>query len=39
MSRFERPFVAARIERELGWRAGIGLDEGVREMLGGDLQY
>lgn len=23
----------ARIERELGWRAGIGLDEGVREML------
>jgi nucleoside-diphosphate-sugar epimerase len=24
----------ARIERELGWRAGIGLDEGVREMLG-----
>lgn len=27
----------ARIERELGWRAGIGLDEGVREMLGGGL--
>ncbi len=25
----------ARIERELGWRAGIGLAEGVREMLGG----
>lgn len=24
----------ARIERELGWRAGIGLDAGVREMLG-----
>lgn len=27
----------ARIERELGWHAGIGLDEGVREMLGGGL--
>ena len=27
----------ARIERELGWRAGIGLAEGAREMLGGDL--
>jgi nucleoside-diphosphate-sugar epimerase len=27
----------ARIERELGWRAGIGLAEGVREMLGGGL--
>lgn len=27
----------ARIERELGWRAGIGLDEGVREMLGTGL--
>lgn len=27
----------ARIERELGWRAGIGLDEGVREMLGAGL--
>ena len=25
----------ARIERELGWRAGIRLAEGVREMLGG----
>jgi UDP-glucose 4-epimerase len=24
----------ARIERELGWRARVGLDEGVREMLG-----
>lgn len=24
----------ARIERELGWRADISLDEGVREMLG-----
>lgn len=24
----------ARIERELGWRARIGLQEGVREMLG-----
>lgn len=24
----------ARIERELGWRASIGLAEGVREMLG-----
>lgn len=24
----------ACIKRELGWRAGIGLDEGVREMLG-----
>jgi nucleoside-diphosphate-sugar epimerase len=24
----------ARIERELGWRARIGLDQGVREMLG-----
>lgn len=24
----------ARIERELGWRAQIGLSEGVREMLG-----
>jgi len=28
----------ARIERELGWRAGIGLDEGVREMLEGGLR-
>ena len=27
----------ARIERELGWRTGIGLEEGVREMLGGGL--
>ena len=27
----------ARIERELGWRAGIGLDEGAREMLGTGL--
>ena len=26
-----------RIGRELGWRAGIGLDEGVREMLGAGL--
>jgi len=26
----------ARIERELGWRAQIGLTEGVREMLGYD---
>ena len=25
----------ARIERELGWRARVGLDEGLREMLGG----
>jgi nucleoside-diphosphate-sugar epimerase len=24
----------AGIERELGWRARIGLQEGVREMLG-----
>ena len=24
-----------RIERELGWRARVGLDEGLREMLGG----
>ena len=23
----------AKIERELGWRAGIGLTEGVKEML------
>lgn len=30
-------YAPARIERELGWRAGIGLDEGVREMLGVDL--
>lgn len=29
----------ARIERELGWRAGIGLDEGVREMLGGGSRW
>lgn len=27
----------ARIEHELGWRAGIGIDEGVREMLGAGL--
>lgn len=27
----------ARIERELGWHAGIGLDAGVREMLEGGL--
>lgn len=27
----------ARIEHELGWRADIGLDEGVREMLGAGL--
>lgn len=27
----------ARIERELGWHAGIGLAEGVREMLGAGL--
>ena len=25
----------ARIERELGWRARVGLAEGLREMLGG----
>jgi nucleoside-diphosphate-sugar epimerase len=30
-------YAPARIERELGWRAGIGLDDGVREMLGVDL--
>jgi len=28
----------ARIERELGWRARIGLVEGVQEMLGEQLQ-
>lgn len=27
----------ARIERELGWRAGVDLAEGVREMLGAGL--
>lgn len=27
-------YTPARIERELGWRARIGLEEGVREMLG-----
>lgn len=27
-------YSSARIERELGWRARIGLGEGVREMLG-----
>lgn len=28
-------YTPGRIERELGWRARIGLAEGVREMLGG----
>ncbi len=28
-------FQPARIERELGWRARVGLAEGLREMLGG----
>ena len=27
-------YTPARIEQELGWRARIGLEEGVREMLG-----
>ncbi len=27
----------ARIEREIGWRAGVNLAEGVREMLGAGL--
>lgn len=26
----------ARIERELGWRARVGLEEGLREMIGDD---
>lgn len=28
-------YLPARIERELGWRARMGLAEGLREMLGG----
>jgi len=30
-------YLPARIERELGWRAKVGLAAGVREMLGADL--
>ncbi|MEW6512989.1 MAG: NAD-dependent epimerase/dehydratase family protein [Pseudomonadota bacterium] len=29
----------ARIERELGWRARIGLDEGLREMLADNAKH
>lgn len=28
-------YLPARIERELGWRARVGLEEGLREMLAG----